>query len=56
MREKVIGDAEFRHYMNVRWGVDLLGRTGSQKSTDGGLDPYYFWNPAKPYQQQFFEH
>ena len=26
MREKIFGDAEFRHYMYFRWGVDLLGR------------------------------
>ena len=25
MREKIIGDAKFRRYMDVRWGVDLLG-------------------------------
>ena len=29
MREKLIGDKEFRKYMDVRWGVDLLGRVGS---------------------------
>ena len=31
--------------MDVKWGVDLLGRQGSQKATEGGLDPYYFWAP-----------
>ena len=29
MREMIIGDAEFRKYMDVKWGVDLLGRVGS---------------------------
>ena len=29
MRELIIGDAEFRKYMDVKWGVDILGRKGS---------------------------
>ena len=44
----ILGDAEFRHYMYRRWGIDYLGREGSQKATDGGLDPYYFWDVADP--------
>ena len=56
MRELIIGDAQFRRYMDVRWGVDLLSRKGSQKATDGALDPYYFWDPANPEKQQFFTH
>ena len=60
MREMIIGDAEFRHYMDVRWGVDMLGRRGGkegiQRATDGGLDPYYFWDPANPRKQAFYRH
>ena len=29
MREIIFGDAEFRQYMDEKWGVDLLGREGS---------------------------
>ena len=43
MRDLLFGDDEFRRYMDVKWGVDLLGRKGSQRATDAGLDPYYFW-------------
>ena len=56
MREMIIGDAEFRRYMDVRWGVDILGRQGSQKATDGGLDPYYFLDPAIKEVQTLSEH
>ena len=56
LREMIIGDPEFRRYMDKRWGVDILGREGSQKATDGGLDPYYFWDPANPEVQKMFEH
>ena len=56
MRELIIGDPEFRRYMDKRWGVDLIGREGSQKATDGGLDAYYFWDPANPEVQKMFEH
>ena len=45
MRDLILGDEEFRRYMDVKWGVDLLGREGSERATDGGLDPYYFWAP-----------
>ena len=43
----IFGDEGFRHYMDERWGVDLLGRQGSKRATDGGLDSYYFWFPWK---------
>ena len=60
MREMIIGDKEFRHYMDVRWGVDMLGqkggKEGSTRAADGGLDPYYFWDPANPFKQSFFTH
>ena len=29
MREMIFGDAEYRKYMNEKWGVDLFGREGS---------------------------
>jgi len=29
MREIIFGDAEYRKYMNDKWGVDLFGREGS---------------------------
>ena len=56
MREMIIGDAEFRKYMDVRWGVNLLGQSYSQKGTDGALDPWYFWDPAFIEKQNFNLH
>ena len=56
MREMIIGDAEYRRYLDKRWGVDILGRDKSQKAIDGGLDTYYFWDPANPEVQKMFEH
>ena len=44
----IVGDEEFRRYMDKRWGVDLLGWEETQRAKDGGLDPYYFWDPAVP--------
>lgn len=49
MRELIIGDADFRQYMDLRWGIDLLGRKGSRKATDAAMDSYYFFNPATPH-------
>ena len=45
MRETIVGDTEYRRYMDSKWGVDLLGREGNKIATDCGLDPYYFWDP-----------
>ena len=44
MRGLIMGDEKFRRYMDVKWGVDLLGRRGSQRATDGGLDSFYFFD------------
>ena len=56
MREMIIGDAEFRKYMDVRWGVDLLSRKFSQKGTDGGMDAWYWWDPGYKEKQMFYSH
>ena len=52
MREIIVGDTEFRRYMDSKWGIDLLGRIGNQMAYDCGLDPYYFWDPKPPPQNQ----
>ena len=56
MRELIIGDAEFRKYMDVRWGVDLLGQKFSQKGTDAAMDAWYWWDPAIGEKQVFYSH
>ena len=43
VRSLIMGDEKFRRYMDVKWGVDLFGRQGSQRATDGGLDSFYFF-------------
>ena len=48
MREMIFGDAEYRNYMFDKWGVDFFSREGSQKATNAGLDPYYFWDTGNP--------
>ena len=45
MRETIFGDIEYRRHMDVKWGIDLLGRKSSLKAINAGLDPYYFFNP-----------
>ena len=45
MRDLIFADEEYRRYMDEKWGVDLLGRKGSERAANGGLDPYYFWYP-----------
>ena len=49
MRELIIGDKEFRQYMDKKWGINLLGRKHSKKATDAAIDPYFFWDPATPF-------
>ena len=48
IRETIVGDPEFRQYMDAKWGVNLLSWKTSQRAKDAGLDPYYFWDPANP--------
>ena len=56
MRELIIGDADFRHYMNVKWGIDLLGRKGSRKARNAAMDPYYFWSPVNREDKSLYLH
>ena len=49
IRHQIFKDAEFREYMDEKWGVDLLGRKVNKKSVDAGLDPYYFWDPESEF-------
>ena len=45
MRETIFGDIEYRRHMDVKWGIDLLGRKSNTKGVNAGLDHYYFFNP-----------
>ena len=46
IRRTIFGDKEFRHYYDEKFGIDLLGRQGTQRTVDVGLDPYYFFDKS----------
>ena len=52
MKRIMFGDKGFRRYFDEKFGIDLLGRQGTQKSVDSALDPYYFYDKSKPYISQ----
>ena len=39
----MFADKDYRHFMDMKWGIDLLGQQATQKNADCGLDNYYFW-------------
>ena len=44
IRNTIFKDKEYRDFLDEKWGIDLLGRQGTQKIKDAGLDPYYFYS------------
>ena len=50
IRRIMFADKGFRRYYDEEYGMDLLGWQGTQKTVDVALDPYYFYDKAKPFE------
>ena len=31
-------------YLDEEWGIDILGKAGTQKALNGGIDPWFFYD------------
>ena len=47
MRRIIFGDKEYRHYLYETFGLDLLGRCGTDLTKSIGLDTHYFFEDLK---------
>ena len=43
IRRVIFTDKEYLRYLIEEWGIDLLGRSGTRKAVDAGIDSYYFF-------------
>ena len=52
IRNTILRDKEYRHYLDEKWGIDLLGKQGTKKIVNSGLDPYYFMDKEMVFDQK----
>ena len=46
MRRIMLADKGFRRYWDEKFGMDFLGWSGTMRTYNSGLDPYYFYDPT----------